>query len=86
MKAIFAFSTGGLFAPQGKQLTGKYNKSNVSEGYKPKSNIAFVPLEIKASTLQRLILEQQLVAEELHCNNQKSKDIVQKAMLDTLLR
>jgi hypothetical protein len=46
---------------------------------------AFVTLDIKVSTLKRLIGERSLVAEELHCNNLDSKDVVQQAMLASLL-
>lgn len=84
MKAIFSCSSGGMFVPQGEPGAKKFSRGNVSSQYEPPKP-AFVSLEIKASALQRLIMEHRLVAEELHCMNQKSKDIVRKAILDTLV-
>ena len=46
----------------------------------------FVPLEIRASALERLIRENYLVAEELHCRDKSSKDVVRKAILDALFK
>jgi hypothetical protein len=46
---------------------------------------AFVSLDIKVSTLKRLIGERCLVAEELHCHDLDSRDVVQQAMLSALL-
>jgi hypothetical protein len=45
----------------------------------------FVTLDIKVVALERLIGEQKLVAEELHCRDVKTKDVVQQAMLNALL-
>ena len=85
MKAIFSCSSGGMFVPQGEPGTKKFSRGNVSASYESPVKPVFVSLEIKVSALQRLIMEHRLVAEELHCMNRQSKDIVRKAILDTLI-
>lgn len=52
----------------------------------PDKRAAFVPLEIRASALERLIREHCLVAEELHCKDRLSKDVVRNAILDALFK
>tara|TARA_R110001592_G_scaffold171117_3_gene409159 strand:+ start:10053 stop:10310 length:258 start_codon:yes stop_codon:yes gene_type:complete len=83
MKARFNEPSCRAFSPQGEFGHQLFSRENVS-GAEPVIKATFVAIEMNVGTLQRLIAEHRLVAEELHCLNGQSKDVVRKALLDAL--
>lgn len=80
MKMEFEYLGGEAFG----HLNQPTMKSPRSDLHDSEKRPVFVPLEIRASTLERLIKGHYLVAEELHCKDKASKDVVRQAILDAL--
>jgi len=81
MKMIFECLRGEVF----DNLNQTVIRNTRPDLHEPEKRTVFVPLEIKASTLERLIKKHYLVAEELHCKDKTSKDVVRQAILDALI-
>lgn len=70
------------FAQTSTELLGERERPMPEES---KGKAAFVQLEIPIVALQRLIGENSLLVEELHCLNKKSQKIIRRALLDSLV-
>ncbi|MDX2463791.1 MAG: hypothetical protein QNK31_04710 [Porticoccus sp.] len=83
MKARYNEPSCRAFSAQGEFGHQLFSRENVT-GTEPAIKATFVAIEMNVGTLQRLIAEHRLVAEELHCLNGQSRDVVRKALLDAL--
>lgn len=96
MKVIFECSRDEMFKYLNEPYINNTVRNNISgvsgrdthksDAGELNKRAVFVPLEIRASALERLIRENYLVAEELHCRDKSSKDVVRKAILDALFK
>lgn len=96
MKVIFECSRDEMFKYLNEPYINNTVRNNISGVYERDTHksdtrelnkrAVFVPLEIRVSALERLIRENYLVAEELHCRDKSSKDVVRKAILDALFK
>ena len=59
-------------------------KSNLPGRKCRQQDASFVRLEIQAGALRRLIAHHSLVIEEVYCVDEKSKDLIRQALLDSL--
>lgn len=73
-----------LIHPNFSRTLGNAERDLTDPPYRQKE-MAFVQLEIQVEALQRLIGQHNLVIEEIHCMNGRSKNIVRQALLDSLI-
>lgn len=84
MRTLFDQSVGGVLSNSAFPRTVENGKDDLPDQQCAQNMVLFVQLEIQVAALQRLLAQRKLMIEEIHCLNERSKNIVSQALLESI--